>query len=266
MGPATQHHTHAPRRRVCGPPCPTCTQMLNECEEVAYSLLTAAYVCKAEGMDEYRGKYNANSAVGETERNTSSVLCKDAGANSCAIAMENLFVTTHANFSAIEQREAQINEALGDAFTNDLMDSIDKVKAEELKARKDTRARIEDPRPRVPCGTRGTHRSLRKPHHGPPPHPPPPPPPPPPYSVRNARITECPVGPQFGRLGRGRLRTVSAAARAVPSGDHWRLSRRTHRLCAALAMHARRRRQRDLARSADGAPADLRQRLVHLVR
>ena len=77
--------------------------MLNECQEVAYSLLTAAYVCKAEGMHEYVGKYNANSARGETERNTSSVLCKDAGANSCAIAMENLFVTTHANFTEIEQ-------------------------------------------------------------------------------------------------------------------------------------------------------------------
>tara|TARA_B110001452_G_scaffold200983_1_gene171003 strand:- start:406 stop:729 length:324 start_codon:yes stop_codon:yes gene_type:complete len=77
--------------------------MLNECQEVAYSLLTAAYVCKAEGMDEYVGKYNPNSARGETERNTSSVLCRDAGANSCAIAMENLFVTTHANFTEIEQ-------------------------------------------------------------------------------------------------------------------------------------------------------------------
>ena len=151
---------------------PVPSQVLNECQEIAYSLLTAAYVCKAGGMHAYVGKYNPDSARGETERNTSSVLCKDAGANSCAVAMENLFITTHANFTQIEQvcmgvvhltalsqpllglslcpptrpndphlrrieraqREDQINDALGNAFTNDLMGPIHAVQAQQLQA------------------------------------------------------------------------------------------------------------------------------------
>jgi len=130
-------------------------RLLNECQEVAYSLLTTAYVCKAEGMHEYRGKYTAAASptdagsssspsaaeetAGETERNTSSVLCRAAGANPCAIAMENLFVTTHANVSAIEQREAEISSALGDDFTDDLIDSIEAVMMEQTDAQNRTK-------------------------------------------------------------------------------------------------------------------------------
>merc|ERR1719502_1581746 len=75
--------------RVWKPWC----RLLNECQTVAEALLTAAYVCKEQGMHEYVSADDESSA---TVRNRSSVLCRDNGGNSCAIAMENLFITTHA--------------------------------------------------------------------------------------------------------------------------------------------------------------------------
>jgi len=63
----------------------------------------------------------------DVTRNTSSVLCTDKGNNECALAMEELFVTTHANFTQILARADKIETALGEDMKDSLFHTIEEV-------------------------------------------------------------------------------------------------------------------------------------------
>ena len=80
----------------------SCGRILGECETVAMQLLRTAYDCKKEGMNEYSP---------EVRPNATSVLCANQGDNPCARSMENLFVTTHANFSQLEENADEVRAA-----------------------------------------------------------------------------------------------------------------------------------------------------------
>jgi len=93
-------------------------RLLQTCQTIGEALLRTAYACKADGMHEYSPDVN---------RNTSSIMCRNQGNNSCALSMEELFVTTHANLS-------QIRESVAMVESDDYIDTLSRVDADAVSA------------------------------------------------------------------------------------------------------------------------------------